>query len=175
MSSLKRCLIADGTFTSLTSMLQIYRGRCTAAVGGGISVVSREPHLSLVFGPLSRSLLFFLFGRSQPFGLGAPCWKRQQVCLTVLCPSKAVVYALARTIQSNFHHRLSFKRGAINKIHSARTGTNRCLHFLHCSKRPLHSPIYYNKARCRKLNIATRSHDVTQAVQAENRRRKWDS
>lgn len=136
----------------------------------GIFVVSREPHLSLV---LVRSLFFFC--QVTTFWTRGSLLERQQVYLAALRPSKAVVHALARTIQSNFHHRFSFRRGAINKIHWARTGTNRCLHFLHCSECPLHSPIYYNKARCRKLNIATRSHDVTQAVQAENRRRKGDS
>lgn len=55
-----------------------------------------------------------------------------------------------------------------SKIHPARTGTNLCLHFLHCTECPLHSPIYNNQVCCRKLNIVTWSYDIKQAVWAEN-------
>lgn len=47
-------------------------------------------------------------------------------------------------------------------------GANHFLHVQHCTECPLHSPICNNQACCRKLNIATWSYDIRQAVRAEN-------
>lgn len=44
--------------------------------------------------------------------------------------------------------------------------------FLHCTECPLHSPIYNNKACSRKLNIATWSYDIRQAIQAGNHKQR---